>query len=235
MLRLQRFANPVMNRVCWNAGRGTGFLWSLVIVVSLGLWHSERVAAADAMPRSSPSPVGMEFAYADLDGDRKPDLALVEIESVRASSTNYEVRLEFSGGLASSIGVKGPLGGLRLAVRDVNGDDSLDLILTSAADRHVIQVLLNDGRGQFAAAEMEQYSSLETQGELGLSEREPGPSDRLALAGTRTFFDAEFVQRIITNLRDEGFAGAMPDSEVVAARETGSKFGRSPPQIPSVS
>ena len=105
------------------------------------------------MPRGSAGVLGWQFAFADLDGDRKPDMASVEIQDEQVGSTDYAIRLQFAGGTGSYIGVKGPFGGLRLAVRDVNGDDSLDLILTSTMDRHVLRVLLNDGHGNFLPTE----------------------------------------------------------------------------------
>ena len=212
-------------------GRRLGILWALTLLICLGLGQSQQAAAAEGAPRAGNTLAGMQFAFADLDGDRKPDLALVEVESERASSTNYAIRLQFSGGPGSSIGVRAPSGGLRLAVRDVNGDDSLDLILTSAIDRHVIQVLVNDGHGQFAAAEAGSFSSSEDGGEFGWGDREQGPSDRMVLVGGRTFFGAEVVSPQIVFLSNQYFDVVSRNDVFVAWREAGSKFGRSPPSV----
>ena len=135
-----------------SIGRRFGSLCGLALLLCLTLARGQHTVVADSTARRSPGLGGMAFAIADLDGDRKPDLASVEVEREQASSTRYAIRLQFSEGADSYIGVKGPLGGLRLAIRDVNGDDSLDLILTSVLDRRVVQVLLNDGHGKFAPA-----------------------------------------------------------------------------------
>jgi hypothetical protein len=67
-------------------------------------------------------------------------------------ATDYSIRLQFSRGMEFAIGVRAPFGGLRVAARDVNGDDNLDLILTSDLDASFIEVLLNDGHGNFSVA-----------------------------------------------------------------------------------
>jgi hypothetical protein len=92
------------------------------------------------------------FVFADLDGDQKPDLALVEMQGQGPEATNYAIHLQFSRGNESAIGVRAPYGGLRVAARDVNGDDNLDLVLTSTLDANFIEVLLNDGHGNFSVA-----------------------------------------------------------------------------------
>ena len=123
------------------------------LLVCLGVGRGEQGARRGASPRPSWNVASMQFAIADLDGDRKPDMASVEVETQQASWTSYAIRLQFGAGTGAYIGVKGPLGGVRLAVRDVNGDDRLDLVLTSVIDRRIVQVLLNDGHGNFSPAE----------------------------------------------------------------------------------
>jgi hypothetical protein len=114
---------------------------SLVIVIQL----------ADS-PSLRSQHIHTRFVFADLDGDQKPDLALVEMQSQSSQAANYSIRLQFSRGMESAIGVRAPYGGLRVAARDVNGDDNLDLVLTSTLDANFIEVLLNDGHGNFSLA-----------------------------------------------------------------------------------
>jgi hypothetical protein len=102
------------------------------------------------------------FVFADLDGDHKPDLALVELQNQRSAQTNYSILVKLSHGVESAIGVHGPMGGLRVAARDVNGDDHVDLVVTANLDAHFIEVLLNDGRGNFSVASPGDYSYLES-------------------------------------------------------------------------
>jgi hypothetical protein len=113
------------------------------------------------------------FVFADLDGDQKPDLASVEMQRQRPEATDYSIHLQLSHGVESAIGVRAPFGGLRLAARDVNGDDNLDLILTSNLDASFVEVLLNDGHGNFSVAPPD-FLKAQNESELGLN-RPAGP------------------------------------------------------------
>ena len=221
-----------MHRIVQSAGRGLPWFMALGVLLCLTLALSQPIDGA--VPVIGTNAARLPFAIADLDGDRQPDLALVEIEREQASSTRYAIRVRFGGGTDSYVGVKGPLGGLRLTLRDVNHDDSLDLILTSAMDRRVIQVLLNDGHGKFAAADTGSYSNLQDNSDSALRDRELASSDRPVVIGVRTF-DADTVIEEV-NLRcgaDCAFvphAGATP-----VTREHGASPGRSPPAVLTVS
>jgi hypothetical protein len=124
------------------------------------------------------------FTIADLDGDLKPDLATVEIESQRSARTNYSIRVQLSAGTQSAISLNAPMGGLRLSARDVNGDDSLDLIVTSISEARVIAVLLNDGHGRFFVASNNEYV-VAKETDIFLREREAAQPDTLTLAPSR--------------------------------------------------
>jgi hypothetical protein len=147
---------------------------------SLG-YSGQRVRSSEISYRN-----GTRFLFADLDGDRIPDLAQVELQSQRSAKTNYSIHLKLSAGVESAIGVVGPDGGLRVAARDVNGDDALDLIVTSNLDANFVEVLLNDGHGNFAIAKGDELARAE--GELGgVALRGPNgsPTDRVSLAVSR--------------------------------------------------
>jgi hypothetical protein len=126
-----------------------------------------------------------QFVFADLDGDQKPDLALVEMQGQSSQSTNYSIRLQFSRGMEFAIGVRAPFGGLRVAARDVNGDDNLDLILTSNLDSSFIEVLLNDGHGNFSVASAEVLEK-EGQSEHGVQGPAAPQADQASLALARS-------------------------------------------------
>ena len=57
------------------------------------------------------------FAIADFDGDRKPDLATVQVERDAVIGTRYSIQLQLSAGEESAIGITGPQGGLRISPR----------------------------------------------------------------------------------------------------------------------
>lgn len=102
---------------------------------------------------TGPSQVTAQFAIADFDGDSRPDLASVQSGQCGSSATHYFIDFRLTSGLPQTIGVTAPTGGLRLASRDVNGDDFLDVIVTTFWTNQPLAVLLNDGRGNFTQSE----------------------------------------------------------------------------------
>ena len=98
-----------------------------------------------------------QFAIGDFDGDRQPDLATVAFVRFNPVHSRYWISFQLSKGRMQSIGVTGPAGGLVLLARDVNGDRALDLVLVTAWRHELVAVLLNDGEGNFAAADASQF------------------------------------------------------------------------------
>jgi len=112
-----------------------------------------QVACAGVARAGAPSSAAaadLPFAIADFDGDRSPDLAIVQFATSRNESTKYWIRFELSSGTGQSIGITAPAGGLRLASRDVNGDSFTDVVVSTALLHRPVAVLLNDGHGKFA-------------------------------------------------------------------------------------
>jgi hypothetical protein len=113
-------------------------------------------AASNSTRRSLVSSGGFNsnFAIADFDGDRKPDLATVEVQKGDSSSaTQYSIRLQLTAGVVQVFGVMAPAGGLQIVARDVNGDDALDVLVSTAWLHKQVAVLLNDGHGKFTLAD----------------------------------------------------------------------------------
>lgn len=98
-----------------------------------------------------------QFAIGDFDGDRQPDLANVEIGHFSPLQSRYWVSLQLSKGRQQTLGVTAPAGGLVLLARDVNGDRALDLVLVTTWRHDLVAVLLNDGEGNFSAADPRQF------------------------------------------------------------------------------
>jgi len=98
-----------------------------------------------------------QFAIADFDGDRQPDLALIRVTSDGSSTSQYSVDFNFSGGRKPTVCFVGPAGGLQISPRDVNGDKFADLVVTSLLDSRFVVIFLNDGKGNFVFAEPSDY------------------------------------------------------------------------------
>jgi len=92
----------------------------------------------------------MPIAVGDFDGDSRPDVATVQMGQASPSHARYWIHFQFSTGLKQSIGVTAPIGGLQIASRDVNGDNRLDLVVSTAWRSEPVAVLLNDGNGNFS-------------------------------------------------------------------------------------
>jgi hypothetical protein len=172
---------------------------------------------------------GARFVYADLDGDQKPDLALVELQSRRSTETNYSIHVKLSAGPESAIGVNAPLGGLQVAAQDVNGDDNIDLIVTSNLDGHFIEVLLNDGRGNFSAAAPGDFPQLENESEVVLKGPVGPQADRATLASVRTSFEAAIVECRALDKTCSSDDFPVLAVEPILRRPALSGLGRSPP------
>ncbi|HXN23019.1 MAG TPA: VCBS repeat-containing protein [Candidatus Dormibacteraeota bacterium] len=122
---------------------------SLVLCL-LAAWANRAEAAIPSQSARAFSPrANLDFAIADFDGDRRPDLATVEIETVNWSTARYSIRFQLSGGAGQAIGVTAALGGLQITSRDVNGDDALDLVVATTWLHQPVTILLNDGHGKF--------------------------------------------------------------------------------------
>jgi hypothetical protein len=105
-------------------------------------------------PISSAFSAGIrQFAVEDFDGDHKPDIAEVQIGRTDSHSTHYSIRVRLTSGTNQSIGVNASFGGLEIIPRDVNGDNALDLVVSTALQHEPVAILLNDGHGNFSQAE----------------------------------------------------------------------------------
>jgi hypothetical protein len=194
------------------------------------LHHSRDESCRSSEPLR-PYSAGAQFAIADLDGDQKPDLALVELGGRVSANTNYSIRLKLSAGSESAVGVNGPFGGLQVAARDVNGDENIDLIVTSNLDASFIEVLLNDGHGNFSLAAPGAYPGLQKESNvLVKSPNEPG-ANQSSLEPTRSYFGQESVPGYgYLSVRSSDLFPSLDDG-VALRRSARSRLGRSPPSL----
>jgi hypothetical protein len=140
-----------------------------LLAIALGtLLYYAAFAPRHAASKNAVRHKGSRFVFADLDGDRIPDLALIETQRQRSLDSDYAIHVKLSAGAESAIGVSGPSGGLRVVVRDVNGDSNLDLIVTADLDAGFIKVLLNDGHGNFSAVAPTEFLRKENQTQVAV-------------------------------------------------------------------
>lgn len=89
-------------------------------------------------------------AISDLDGDQRADLALAEPEWAPAGPNRYRIDIRLTRGPAATFYVDASLSeGLRITARDIDGDDDLDLLVTTRFER-LLGVWINDGHGRFS-------------------------------------------------------------------------------------
>jgi hypothetical protein len=126
-----------------------------------------------------------QFAIADFDGDRRPDLARVRVTRDGSPTSEYSLDFNFSSGAKTAIGIVGPSGGLQITPRDVNGDKFADLVVTSLLDSHFVAIFLNDGKGNFIAAKPSEFPGAVKGTDIRLRAPEDVPGARVALLSGR--------------------------------------------------
>jgi hypothetical protein len=144
--------------ICTAPGKSKPSPWfaaclaALVLSLSLATFATRRTAqsasSGTVLTAGSSFP---QFAVADFDGDRRPDMARVEYGQDGSLGTQYWIQLQLTHSGWQLIGVVAPFGGLRVAASDVNGDHAVDLVLTTAWLNRPVAILLNDGHGRFRA------------------------------------------------------------------------------------
>lgn len=136
-----------MLRGNWSRGTRVRFAPLLCCLTAL-----IGVAVIAAHSQSSPTifvPSMPHFAIADFDGDNQPDFATVQLGQRGQQEGRYSIGFQLSTGVRQSIAVTAPIGDVQVTLRDVNGDNSLDLVVTSEWLRRPVAILLNDGHGHF--------------------------------------------------------------------------------------
>jgi hypothetical protein len=119
----------------------------------LGDGGTAALAYADVPPATSLGP-GLTFAIADFDGDRRPDLASIQGTQNRSGSSDYSIQIHLSELGRQSIHLVAPVGGLLIQARDVDGDHTIDLVVSTAWRNQPVAIFLNDGHGSFSRVQV---------------------------------------------------------------------------------
>jgi hypothetical protein len=156
----------------------------LCVVATLWVGHSQ-IRTADRpisrLVRTAITLSSTQFAIADFDGDREPDLAMIRVTRDGSPTSQYSVDFNFSSGAKPGICIVGPSGGLQITPRDVNGDKFADLVVTSLLDSHFVAIFLNDGKGNFVPAEPSDFPGAVSGTDFHLVAPENVPSGQFAL------------------------------------------------------
>jgi len=172
-----------------------------------------------------------QFAIADFDGDRQPDLALIRVTRDGSATSQYSVDFNFSSGHKPAIGIVGPSGGLQITPRDVNGDKFADLVVTSVLDSQFVAIFLNDGKGNFVPAEPSDYPGAVKETDQRLFAPEDAPARQLALQpGRHTPGDGGGSSRWKEPLEISS-AGLLAAPLMVRAELAFPSAGRAPPLV----
>jgi hypothetical protein len=202
------------------------------LLVLVGSIFGSIPAQAQATNVSLPvSGSRLAFAIDDFDGDLRPDLASVQPVSNNSSGTIYRVQFQLSAAGQQSIHLVGPSGGLRIATRDVNGDDFPDVIVSSAWRDEPLAVLVNDGRGAFSLADPTSFPRAFGGSGKALNAKLPPPTDTVATTPRLPVGDFSGSKYL---LHASPARGSIPRADSASFRSLilGSLLGRAPP-IPS--
>jgi hypothetical protein len=208
------------------AGFAVVFLCALLCFGSGG----KAAGLSPAAAAYSHTKLSSRFAIADFDGDSRPDLATVEIGQASASRARYWIGFQLSTGAPQRIGVNAPIGGLDIVSRDVNGDHSLDLIVTTTWLNQPVAVLLNDGHGNFTLTDPAAFPTLVWSAEIIWNVGRLDVKDTAIAVLPRAGGDCSPTDRI-----SEPSAGPEPLAAELARHQafhlTTSALGRAPPFV----
>jgi hypothetical protein len=202
---------------------------SLLCLCVFAMVFGRNVAEAAQGTSGGTSGFSPRFAIADFDGDRKPDLATVQVVREAALDSFYSIRLQLSAGEESAIGIAGPQGGLELVARDVNGDDVIDLVVTTVMDSHFVAVLINDGHGKFTLAKPGAFPSIESDEGVRLVAAQEPAEECAALQFTWSAFGIEVLGDSGTDLEQKSKFSLVGDYNANLPEVRPGKSGRSPP------
>ncbi|HEV8074718.1 MAG TPA: VCBS repeat-containing protein [Candidatus Acidoferrum sp.] len=207
-----------------------------VLCLAAFLWpgHSQTIVTdrpISRLLRTAVAKGGTHFAIADFDGDLQPDLASVRVTRDGYLTSQYSVDFKFSSGAKPGICIVGPSGGLQITPQDVNGDKFADLVVTSLFDSHFVAIFLNDGKGNFVAAEPSDFPGAVSGTEFHLLAPEDVPAGQFALQPGRDTAGEAGASAGWHGPRQISAAALPAQPVTVRAELTFPSAGRAPPLV----
>jgi hypothetical protein len=119
---------------------------------AVGPW-SRFVAGTAAAPfrlGTAARPFAWSTAVGDLNGDGTLDYAVADHIGRDLAGFEYSIDLSISGLAAQRVTFSSPSAALSIALRDVDHDQDLDVVVSTVVQPGVVRIWLNDGSGTFA-------------------------------------------------------------------------------------
>ena len=116
-----------------------------------------------ALPRfrlgTAAGSLGWSTAVADFNTDGTPDLAIADRVSHAIGAASYRIEFSVSGRESKSVAFESDQDALTVRVSDVDHDNDLDVVVSSALSREIVGVWLNDGSGGFKASDARPFAA----------------------------------------------------------------------------
>jgi hypothetical protein len=214
------------------------FLWLLLIALAL---DARSVRAQDGLGRALSeagktqsllsSSFGQKFVAADVDNAMRPDGAVLLDAGQLEGRQVFRIRLYVSSGTDRELTFQSNETALTISALDVNQDGTPDLVVEQVFTHKRLQVWLNDGRGGFRQARVEDFPSF---GEAPCHLKGPfGQSCSLVLAlPTRTGNDQSAL--VLQILRFNSSSPNLKTRPRMQQAQSGSLAFHSPRSPPSL-
>jgi len=183
----------------------------------------DRPSGPAALPGS-----GLSFSIADFDGDSKPDLASVENGKSDLTRTDDLIHLQLSAAGRQTFQIVAPVGGLQIVARDVNGDHTLDLVLTTTWLGQPVAILLNDGHGSFSREDPTAFPEVFSESEANCASNTEHATDAIG-APPQSREDICSGSDFFPHRRELASFAASSDSRAGFSPFLISHLGRAPP------
>jgi hypothetical protein len=204
------------------------FYRSLVLLFFAGLIGGMPTGAEVPTAHGASFGPSPSFSISDFDGDLKPDLASVQAGRSDFSRTDYLIQLQLSAAGQQTFQIVAPMGGLQIALRDVNGDHALDLILTTTWLRQPVAVLLNDGHGSFTRVDPAAFPEAFRESKTSWGPTTHHATDAVGIP-PQSREDICSKTELFLHLRSQSGSIAFSDSRLALATFLISHLGRAPP------
>lgn len=121
------------------------------------LWAQDGVKGALSQAELL-EPFGRTLAVADIDGDEKPDGALL-LGYGRLLSGNFEIQLHFSDRPDTKLTFESVEQALSVTAWDIDHDGDIDLVVEESFTHKPLRVWINEGHGDFHEQRVQDFPS----------------------------------------------------------------------------